>query len=395
MKRHNNISPLRSFYRAFVDEFRLAIHDQGILVFLIVLPLLYPVLYSLIYNPELVRDVEVVVVDHDRTAQSRQFVRMLDATQEARIIGYAPDLDDARKAMDSHDCYAILEIPEGYQRAIGRGEAAHTILYTEMSLLLRYRSLLVAATNISQQLGSDIQHEKINLTAPLARTIMPGDPMPVHSVQLGDITGGFDSFIMPGVLILILQQCIILTVGMAGGNRRERRLFNTDALSGSIPSTLAGRATCYLVLMIVPTLYILYYIPLMFSFPMEGNVLQIFAFALPLVIASVMMGFTMQIFFTERETVFTGWVVTSVIFLFLSGLTWPRYAMATPWHIAGDCVPATFGVMGFIRMNANGASLSQVGGEYLALWIQAGVYTLLAIAAQWQLRRMERLDKKL
>lgn len=100
-----------------------------------------------------------------------------------------------------------------------------------------------------------------------------------------------------------------------------------------------------------------------------------------------MLGFTLQTFISERESIFVVWVVTSVIFLFLSGLTWPRFAMTAPWKALSDCVPATFGVMGYVRMNANGADLSQLHMEYTGLWIQAAVYTLLAWVAQWYMRR--------
>ena len=41
--------------------------------------------------------------------------------------------------------------------------------------------------------------------------------MPIDNISMGNIENGFDSFIMPGVLILILHQCIVLAAGMAGG----------------------------------------------------------------------------------------------------------------------------------------------------------------------------------
>ncbi|MDE6697716.1 MAG: ABC transporter permease, partial [Muribaculaceae bacterium] len=47
-----------------------------------------------------------------------------------------------------------------------------------------------------------------------------------------------------------------------------------------------------------------------------------------------------------------------------------------------NLVPATFGVEGFIRMNTNGSTLAQVSGDYIALWIQAVGYTILAILVQ-------------
>ena len=377
---------IRNFTKAFASEFRLAIKDQGILVFLVLLPIAYPVLYSLIYNPEFARDVAVVVVDNDRTQLSRELVHNLDACQEVDIIGYATDLSDAKRAMDSRDCFAIIEIPEGFQRKVGRGETANAVFYSDMSLMLRYKGVLTATTNVALAMGSELQAKKINDVAPLASTLTTGDPMPVESRFLGNIQGGFDSFIMPGVLVLILQQAMVLAIGMAGGARREKLLYS-EGNGMSIPTWMFGRMACYLALFMVPAIYICHYVPHMFAFPMEGDNLQIFAFILPMMIASIMLGFCLQGLVTERESVFVIWVVTSIIFLFLSGLTWPRYAMTSIWKALADCVPATFGVLGFIKMNSNGASLAQVSDCYTALWIQAAVYTCLAMIIQWHLRK--------
>lgn len=377
---------MKNFAKAFASEFRIAVHDQGILVFLILLPLAYPVLYSLIYNPEFARDVAVVVVDNDRTSLSRELARNLDACQEVEVIGYAADLSEAKRAMDSRDCFAIIEIPKGFQRKVGRSETANAVFYSDMSLLIRYKGVLTAATNVALEMGSELQAKKIDEVVPLAATLSSGDPMPVESHFLGNIQGGFDSFLMPGVLILILQQATVLAVGMAGGARREKGLY-CEGNGMSLPTWLLGRATCFAVLFMVPTIYICHYVPLMFSFPMEGNTLEIFAFIMPLLLSSVMMGYCLQGLVTERESVFIIWVITSIMFLFLSGLTWPRYAMPPVWKALADCVPATFGVLGFIKMNSNGSTLSQVGPCYTALWIQTVIYTCMAMIIQWHLRK--------
>ena len=383
-------SYIRQLFKVYCREFKLVTHDVGLIIFFLFLPLAYPIIYSLIYNPELVRDVSMVVVDNDRSSMSRQLVRNLDATQEAWVIGYATDLADARKAMNSHDCYAILEIPEGFGKKIGTGEQAQAVLYCEMSLLLRYRALLVASTNVAQTMGAEILEGKIDLVAPLAETIVNGDLMPVKNISMGNISNGFDSFIMPGVLILILHQCIILASGMAGGAKRERpSLIGYDSFNEqpSVLMTMLGQMLCYITILLVPIIYLVHYVPLMFSFPMAGNLFEILMFLVPMVLACMGLGWCFQGVVWERESVFILWVVTSVIFLFLSGLTWPRYAMSGIWKALSDCIPATWGMEGFIRMNANGASLTQVREDYYNLWILAAVYLVGAYCVQrWVVR---------
>ena len=374
---------LHELYDVYVREFKLTFHDGGILLFFIFLPFAYPVLYSLIYNPEVVRDVRMVVVDHDRTALSRDLVRRLDACQEVWITGYATDLDEARHAMNSHHCYGILEIPEGLERKVGRTEQAQVILYSDMSLMLRYKAFLVAATNVAQSLGADILAERVDAVAPLAGTVAVEDPMPMDSIQLGNTVGGFDSFIMPGIVVLILHQCLILASCMAGGARRERPSmigYNPDNEAPSTLMTMAGQMLCYFTIIFVPAIFLYHYVPLILAFPMAGNVMTMMIFLLPMALACLGVGFIIQGFVGERETVFIYWVVTSVMFLFLSGLTWPRYAMHGFWHFLSDIVPATWAVEGFIRINTNGASLAQVREEYLMLWLLAAVYLGIAYA---------------
>lgn len=360
-------------------EFKMVIHDGGVLLFLLFLPLAYPIIYSLIYNPEIVRDVEMVVVDNDRSALSRQLVRSLDATQEIRVVGYASNLDEGKHAMHSHECFGLLLIPDGFSEKINRGEQADAVLFSDMSLLLRYRAFLVAATNVAMEMGSNIQFDKaaaLGSNSPVSSS----DIMPVSSVYMGNITAGFDSFVMPGVVILILHQCIILAIGMVGGAYREklRNRIPIESVTDSVTVSMLGRTLCYFTLILVPMLFLVYYVPLIFSFPMAGNIFEILLFLLPMVLSCIFFGFCFQTIVYERESVFILWVATSIMILFLSGLTWSRYAMSPLWQAVGNVLPATWGIDGYVKMNTTGASLSQVSEEYVMLWILAIGYALIA-----------------
>ena len=177
---------------------------------------------------------------------------------------------------------------------------------------------------------------------------------------------------------------------MAGGAKRERPAligYNSFNEQPSVLMTMLGQMLCYITILMVPIIYLVHYVPLMFSFPMAGNLFEILMLLLPMVLACVGLGWCFQGVVWERESVFVLWVVTSVIFLFLSGLTWPRYAMPGFWKAISDCIPATWGMEGFIKMNANGASLAQVRNCYINLWILAGVYMVIAYCVQrWVVR---------
>lgn len=361
------------------------IHDQGLLLFFLFLPLAYPIVYSLIYNPEVVRDVAMVVVDNDRTPYSRKLVRDMDATQEARVIGYAANLTEARQAMNSHECYAILEIPEGFARKVGRGEPAGVPMYCEMSLLLRYRGFLVASTNIAAKLGAELQTATAEENIPLSASMLTGDIMPISSVSMGNIESGFCSFVMPGIIILILQQCIMLAIGMMGGAYHEHpELAGTDyfAAKPTVITSMLARIMASCTILIVPVIFLIYYVPWIFSLPMSFNVFERFLFLVPMVLGSCLLGLTLQGLVSQRENIFIIWVATSVVFLFLSGLTWPRFAMSPFWKAIGSLVPATWGIEGFIRMNTNGGTLAQQSHAFVMEWLLVLLYGITAWLTQ-------------
>ena len=97
-----------------------------------------------------------------------------------------------------------------------------------------------------------------------------------------------------------------------------------------------------------------------------------------MLLASAFLGQTLNYFMKERESAFIIIVFTSVVFLFLSGLTWPRYAMSPLWLAMGDLVPGVWGVEGFIRINSNAASLAETATAFKAMWILTAVYMLSA-----------------
>ncbi len=368
----------------FRSEIKAVVSDLGVMIFVVLLPLAYPLVYSLIYNPEVVRDVKVVAIDEDRSNLSRELVSNIDASPEVDVIGYAPNMDEGKKMMNLHKCYGLLYIPEGFQSSQQRGEQVYAILYSDMSLLLRYRAMLVAATNVAQQMSAEIT--SMRLAADGSETIILGDMQDVFeikSVAMGNTTEGFDSFVMPGVLILIFQQCIILVIGMRGGAKNEMYLNKKhDKKRGGkhVAERLIGQIVCYVILFVPIMIYLTYYVPLMFSFPMIGDEFEILLFLMPMMLASIFMGLILQFFVSEREAVFMIWVVTSIVFLFLSGLTWPRYAMSDLWLALGSFVPATWGIEGFVFMNSCGADLSQVGKPYFMLWLLSLLYACGAIA---------------
>ncbi|MDE5566920.1 MAG: ABC transporter permease [Muribaculaceae bacterium] len=384
MKRvfHNITVWFRDLTAVFCNEWRIIVHDMGALIFFLALPLLYPVVYTLIYNTEVVDKVPVAIIDDCRSEMSRQFVRDASAAPGIDVVGYAANLNEARRWMNEDKVYGILRIPSDYASDIETGQQATIEFYADMSLLLRYRALLAAVTDLQIKQTADITMNRVNMTG-LETTGMAKMPIDSHHSFLGDPEQGFASFVMPGIVILILQQSMLLGISLIGGTSRERRMRNggidpemIDSASAS--ASVWGKALCYFVLYIPLTMYVTTCIPEMFDLPHYGSPVQYLPFMVPMLFASAFLGQALLPLMKERESAFLIVVFTSVVVLFAAGLTWPRYAMNGFWTWFSNLVPATWGVEGFIRINSNAATLAESARPFIAMWILTGVYFLCA-----------------
>ena len=368
-------------YRVWWREFRLVLRDEGVVIFFFVLCAVYPILYSLIYNTEVLRDEHIAVVDDCRTQLSRELVRQLDATPEVKVVSYAANMQEARELMRRKECYSIVHIPRDFSSSVSRGTQGHVSVYSDMGLMLRYKNMLMAITEVTQSMGARVQEDVL---APVSYGGV--GLIENRQVPIGNTAMGLASAILLFILPLVIQQSMLLGIGMLHGGsierRRKNRGYDPMAEPASVSSTIIGKMLCHQIVYVVPVVYVLHFTPMIFDFPQNADLLQSVALAVPFVIAVSFMGQTLQAFINERESVFLMLAFTSVIFVFLVGVSWPRYQMSRFWYTIGDCVPSTWMSNGYVLMQSTGASLNQISHYFDMLWLQCGVFFVLAYCVE-------------
>lgn len=371
---------LRQCYTGFLntcriwrDEYTFVFRDYGVLLFFFALPFAYPIVYALIYNPELVRDVPMAVVDDCRTPLSRELVRDMDASPEVKVVSYCANMEEAKKLMYERECFGILHVPGDFSRKLMRGEQSPVLMFCDMSMLMNYKSFLVAITDVTLKMGAELQCEALGGDSRKEKQVIM-NPVPSSSITLYNPESGYGTFLIPAVLVLILQQSLILGIGMlAGGMNEKRRMrFYYYETPGSenrnIIHLILGKTLCYYSLYIVNAIYVLHIVPWMFRFPQNAPQWDIYIFITPFLLASILLGMTLSVFCKEREDSFILFVFTSIPFLFLSGITWPDFVMPDFFKLIAQFIPSTFCVKGFVHMNTMGATIHDVEGYYFSLW---------------------------
>lgn len=360
------------------QEFKHIFRDEAVVIFFVVLAIVYPPLYSLIYNPEVVRDEAVAVVDDSHSELSRRFVRDLDASPDVKVAAYAHDMEEARELMATKKCYGILYFPADFETEVMRGNQGHVSLYCDMSVMMRYKAMLTALTNVQMETCSRLQGNKsFNIIS------LDGGLVDSRQVPLGNTAMGIASAVLPFILVYVLQQGMIMGIAMLhagsmGRRRRGRGIDRLDEVKATPGAMLMGKTLVHLFYYLLPAIFALHIVPIIFKFPMNGNFLEIAMIMFPFLIASSLFGQIIRVFVNNREGVFLILAFTSVIFVFLTGVSWPHYQIAPYWDVLSKMIPAYWASTAYVQMQVGGASLSQMSDFYIALWGLVVLYFIVA-----------------
>ena len=369
---------MHSIVLTMKQEFKHIFRDEAVVIFFVVLAIVYPPLYSLIYNPEVVRDEAVAVVDDSHSELSRRFVRDLDASPDVKVAAYAHDMEEARELMATKKCYGILYFPPDFETEVMRGNQGHVSLYCDMSVMMRYKAMLTALTNVQMETCSRLQGNKsFNIIS------LDGGLVDSRQVPLGNTAMGIASAVLPFILVYVLQQGMIMGIAMLhagsmGRRRRGRGIDRLDEVKATPGAMLMGKTLVHLFYYLLPAIFALHIVPIIFKFPMNGNFLEIAMIMFPFLIASSLFGQIIRVFVNNREGVFLILAFTSVIFVFLTGVSWPHYQIAPYWDVLSKMIPAYWASTAYVQMQVGGASLSQMSDIYIALWGLVVLYFIVA-----------------
>ncbi len=375
----------------WAKEMKATVQDEGVLIFFILVPILYPLLYSWAYNNEVVHDVPVAVVDLSNSQLSREFVRKYDASPDTKVAFRCNSLEEAKQLVGRQLVRGVVLIPTDFDSNINRMQQSHIALYCDMSFLLAYKAIYMTAVAVSTNINKNIQI-KVSGNSTGREDQITTQPLAFDEVPIFNPTGGYGSFIIPGVLILIIQQTLVLGIGLSAGTARENNRFrDLVPLSrhyNGIFRIVLGKSMCYFMVYAVIAAYLTLVVPRIFHFTAIPHPGALFGLMLPYVLACIFFGMFISCMVRYRENVMLLIVFMSVPLLFLSGVSWPHSAMPGAWRAVATLFPSTFGVRGFVRLSSMGASLEDVSTEYLALWFHALFYFFLTcIVYSYQLHQ--------
>lgn len=384
------MSIFHNLYRALQDacfiwrrEMMQVVKDEGVIIFFIVVPLVYPLLYSWIYNNEQVREVPVCVVDQSHSQLSRQFIRMCDASPDVHVRCYAQDLDEAKSLVSRQLVKGVYLIPATFEADTYGLRQGTVSVYCDMSLMLAYKAVFQTAQAVTMDMGSSLT-KKLGRHYTKREEVIAARPLDYDDVPLFSPAGGYGSSILPAVLMLILQQTLVLGIGLSAGTARDENPYRMlipvgDVRYSRVFPIVLGKALCYLMIFMVMGAWLTAAVPSLFHFPQLATWQSLLQLMLPYTLACIFFGMMVSCTVKYRENVMLLVVFVSVPLLFLTGVSWPQSNIPSYWQGVSWLFPSTFGARAYIRLNSMGADFYDILPEYRILWVQALSYFVLTL----------------
>jgi ABC-2 type transport system permease protein len=354
----------------FRGEFRRIFALRPVFSVLIIGSAFYAVFYPQPYLNEALHNVPIAIVDGDGTANSRELARRVDATSDIAVTMVLPDLVSAEREVYARKIFGILVIPKNFERDLLHGRASPIALYADASYFLVYQRVFGGVVAVARTLGAEIETTRlIGIGVDPVLAGAASDPMQLTAVPLFNPQGGYATYVLPGAFVLLLQQILLVGVGLLGTLRGADPAKNaTDNPPPGPLAILTGKMLAYLLLeAIILPLYLIA-LPYFYGLPRLGGVIPVLIFAVPFVLSVSGLGLVVAAIFKSPLPVQLVLATIGLPFFFLAGFAWPTEVIPPAVHVTSLLVPSTSAIDGFTRLAQLGAPLADVRNEFLTLW---------------------------
>ncbi len=208
------------------NEYKAVFTDGGVLLVMVLAIFIYSTLYASAYAPEVLRNVPIGVIDESQTPSSRELIRTFDAGPNTYVAYEPSGMEEAEELFFARKIYGVVYIPQDYEKQLLGGSSAAVSLYVDASYFLMYRQVFQELVTGIGQTGAMVQFQRlIAKGADIPQATAATQPVIYQSHNLFIPYLGYGSFIMPAIIIVIIQQTLLIGIGMIGGTWREFGLY--------------------------------------------------------------------------------------------------------------------------------------------------------------------------
>lgn len=219
--------------------------DRADLLLVTLLPAVMLGLMAWLFAASVMRDIPIAMVDLDRSAESRQLARMLDASPGVTIASQPSTLAEAQSQLRRLEVFAVVLVPRDATRQALRREQGTVFAYYNATYLTTGQSAVRDIVEAVSAWNARLLGERIGKQVGPATLRAP--PIAVQSDILHNPARSYELFLLPLLFPAILSLGLALAVAASLG-REVRDGHLRDWLGDTPWSAIAGKVVPYVLL---------------------------------------------------------------------------------------------------------------------------------------------------
>lgn len=373
---------MSKWFDIFILELKSIMLDRSILLTMFGGIIAYSIIYPLPYTEQVSRDIEIVVIDHDRSSLSRELIRMVNASPDIKIIGQVDSVAAAEDMIKHKAVRGLLVIPEHFRRDVLMEKPVTLSLGGDASYFMTYSTITSGILKAGGTLSAKIKVGR--LTVDKENMLLAEQQWRPASLNIQAVFNPVNSYldyVVPAVLILILQQTLLIVSGIQCGGQNEKARCTGKGYWTTTPPLmlLLMRSVIFLVLYIGFSLYYFGFALDFYDINRLASCTDILAILVPFIFAVLFLGLALGQLYSQAETATQVVLFSSMPLLFSSGFIWP-IAEIPGWIVSMSQVfPSAPAIQGFLQLNQMGADFSLVAHFQTQLVWQACAYAAIAL----------------
>ena len=343
-------------------EFIVVWRDPLTLFFMFFPPLVEMIAFGYALDTD-VKHMAMVILNEDRTVDSRQFIDRFVNTETFRVVGEAQSIEEMASKIRRGDAYVGLQIPPKFTQHVRAGQPAQVQLLIDGSNSTT--ALQAMNTGLSVALTQSLQ----SLLRETGRSGMPIDIRPQMLYNAGMKS---PNFYVPGVIGIVLQIGTVFATAMAVVREREKGTLETLLVSPlSRWGLMLGKLIPYLCIGMVMAMILFLIMRFLFHVPINGSVVAMIFTTLVYVFALLSLGLLVA---TKAENQMQALQMSMTFMLpsvFFSGFVFPRETMPWIFYAVGKILPTTYFISLMRAIILRGAQLFEYWPHLLILTIMS------------------------
>ncbi|HEX9243408.1 MAG TPA: ABC transporter permease, partial [Anaeromyxobacter sp.] len=306
----------------FRKEVRQTVRDRRIMFLLIVAPLVQTVLFGFAVDFDVDR-VPTVVVDRDRTAESRLHTRRVLADGTLRRAGTASSTAEADRELDAGRAAAALVLPPRFEADLAAGRPARVQVLLDGSDPNRASVAAGAASRYFGEVGEQLVRDRLAARGAAL-------PAQLEAVPRLAFNPGLKTppYMVPGIAAMLLL--IVTTIVTAMGLSREREMGTLEQVlvTPIRPALLlVGKMGPYVVIGLVDVGLLLAAGTWAFGVPLRGPLAVVLVGTLLYLMTTLGVGLLISTLSATQQQSFLGGFLFVLPAILLSGVVTPIRAM--------------------------------------------------------------------